>query len=292
MGFAPASIEWALRATRNAGLQPAMDHLLAHAGETPPAAGDDDDEEQEALADMLGKKGAGAQEEMIVGAGEAKVSGQEGPIRRAAASCGALRQGMKGGGWSAAAQGVKDASESSPSCCGDDSGAAREVKGARLRRAAAEATATPGSRRFRDGLQRTAGDELPCRDSMHALRVLNAVTLAREARRRLLCSCLGLPCCTSGHASQHPVAGTRRSRSTCTLTPLVGCRGERHLRSPALSFAALVCTAALAPPLTLLSSPSSASSAARSSSPPRSPHSTPKRAATPTSRRAPRRSSR
>ena len=95
MGFAPASIEWALRATRNAGLQPAMDHLLAHAGETPPAAGDDDDEEQEALADLLGKKGAGAQEEMIVGAGEAKVSGQEGPIRRAAASCGALRQGMR-----------------------------------------------------------------------------------------------------------------------------------------------------------------------------------------------------
>jgi hypothetical protein len=104
MGFAPASIEWALRATRNAGLQPAMDHLLAHAGETPPAVGDDDDEEQEALADMLGKKGAGAQEEMIVGAGEAKVSRRAGPIRRAAANCGALRQGRKGDGWRAAAR--------------------------------------------------------------------------------------------------------------------------------------------------------------------------------------------
>ncbi|KAL4062529.1 ubiquitin-related domain-containing protein [Scleroderma yunnanense] len=70
MGFDPARIDWALRATSHRGLQPAMDHLLEHEGESVPdpsnAAGgalssgsaiqssvtpnpEDDDEDVEAL---------------------------------------------------------------------------------------------------------------------------------------------------------------------------------------------------------------------------------------------------
>jgi UBX domain-containing protein 1/4 len=36
MGFDPARVEWALRATGNRGLQPAIDHILAHGGQPVP----------------------------------------------------------------------------------------------------------------------------------------------------------------------------------------------------------------------------------------------------------------
>ncbi|KAH7910069.1 ubiquitin-related domain-containing protein [Hygrophoropsis aurantiaca] len=72
MGFDPARVEWALKATGNRGLQPAMDHILEHEGQPVPdpsavtaASGssdrpmdvDEDDEDTEALR-ALGK-GAG-----------------------------------------------------------------------------------------------------------------------------------------------------------------------------------------------------------------------------------------
>ncbi|BEJ12024.1 hypothetical protein CspHIS471_0204840 [Cutaneotrichosporon sp. HIS471] len=38
MGFDAARVEWALRATKSAGLQPAMDHILAHNDESVPTA--------------------------------------------------------------------------------------------------------------------------------------------------------------------------------------------------------------------------------------------------------------
>lgn len=90
MGFAAGRVDWALHATRSSGLQPAMDHLLAHSEEAVPdyknaplasataGAGDYDEEDQAALMDMLGKKGQGAQDEMLQGAQEAKVRAQNG----------------------------------------------------------------------------------------------------------------------------------------------------------------------------------------------------------------------
>ncbi|WRT66668.1 uncharacterized protein IL334_003628 [Kwoniella shivajii] len=45
MGFDPARIDWALKATRSSGLQPAMDHLLANSEKPIPEAEDDEDEE-------------------------------------------------------------------------------------------------------------------------------------------------------------------------------------------------------------------------------------------------------
>ncbi|KAL1718138.1 ubiquitin-related domain-containing protein [Schizophyllum commune] len=39
MGFDAARVDWALKATGNAGLQPAMDHILAHEGEPVPDLG-------------------------------------------------------------------------------------------------------------------------------------------------------------------------------------------------------------------------------------------------------------
>ncbi|CAD6966391.1 unnamed protein product, partial [Tilletia laevis] len=42
MGFDQARIAWALRATKNAGLQPAMDHILANLEKDVPAPGNDD----------------------------------------------------------------------------------------------------------------------------------------------------------------------------------------------------------------------------------------------------------
>ncbi|KAE8210708.1 hypothetical protein CF327_g5451 [Tilletia walkeri] len=41
MGFEAERVAWALRATKNAGLQPAMDHILANMDKDVPAAGDD-----------------------------------------------------------------------------------------------------------------------------------------------------------------------------------------------------------------------------------------------------------
>ncbi|KAF9006205.1 DNA-binding protein [Cyathus striatus] len=64
MGFDPARVEWALKATGNRGLQPAMDHILEHEGHPVPDASaitettatggnradeDEDDEDAEAL---------------------------------------------------------------------------------------------------------------------------------------------------------------------------------------------------------------------------------------------------
>ncbi|KAF8576856.1 hypothetical protein K439DRAFT_1649205 [Ramaria rubella] len=65
MGFEPARVEWALKATSNRGLQPAMDHILEHEGQPVPElsavassdvlpsgtaeGNEDDDEETEAL---------------------------------------------------------------------------------------------------------------------------------------------------------------------------------------------------------------------------------------------------
>jgi len=65
MGFDPARVDWALRATSGRGLQPAMDHLLQHEGEAVPASGGgggsgaaaidvDDDEDADAAALGIG----------------------------------------------------------------------------------------------------------------------------------------------------------------------------------------------------------------------------------------------
>ncbi|TDL26623.1 hypothetical protein BD410DRAFT_783712 [Rickenella mellea] len=79
MGFDAARVEWALRATQNRGLQPAMDHLIEHEGEPVPdpsaqsATGggsgggsgggggepmDEDEDEAEALRAAMGKASA------------------------------------------------------------------------------------------------------------------------------------------------------------------------------------------------------------------------------------------
>ncbi|SPO24073.1 related to chicken h-caldesmon, Uso1p and YKL201c [Ustilago trichophora] len=88
MGFAPDRVDWALYATKNAGLQPALDHLEANQDNSVPtdyksaaapsasssgAAGHDYDEEDEAaLADLVSKKGQQAADDAINNVGEAK----------------------------------------------------------------------------------------------------------------------------------------------------------------------------------------------------------------------------
>ncbi|KAH7921179.1 hypothetical protein BV22DRAFT_1107326 [Leucogyrophana mollusca] len=72
MGFDPARVEWALKATGNRGLQPAMDHILEHEGQPVPDPSassapsgssdqpmdvDEDEEDAEALRSLT--KGAG-----------------------------------------------------------------------------------------------------------------------------------------------------------------------------------------------------------------------------------------
>ena len=90
MGFDGERVDWALHATKNRGLQAAMDHLVENS-ERPIAdyksaaasgggssggggAGTDeyDAEDQAALADMYNKNGQGAQDDMLAGVGEAK----------------------------------------------------------------------------------------------------------------------------------------------------------------------------------------------------------------------------
>ncbi|KAG1863525.1 ubiquitin-related domain-containing protein [Suillus subalutaceus] len=72
MGFDPARVDWALRATNNRGLQPAMDHILENEGKPIPdpsaaptsASGstgqpmdvDVDDEDEDALRHLMGTK--------------------------------------------------------------------------------------------------------------------------------------------------------------------------------------------------------------------------------------------
>ncbi|CBQ69316.1 conserved hypothetical protein [Sporisorium reilianum SRZ2] len=88
MGFAPERVDWALYVTKNAGLQPALDHLEANqdnvvptdyksaapaAGSSSAGAGHDYDEEDEAaLADLVSKKGQQAADDAINNVGEAK----------------------------------------------------------------------------------------------------------------------------------------------------------------------------------------------------------------------------
>ncbi|RSH89053.1 hypothetical protein EHS25_002715 [Saitozyma podzolica] len=64
MGFEPARIDWALKATKNSGLQPAMDHVLENSEKPVPTAEEqnidvaDDDDDAEALAAHIKKTGA------------------------------------------------------------------------------------------------------------------------------------------------------------------------------------------------------------------------------------------
>lgn len=72
MGFAPERVEWALKATNNAGLQPAMDHILENDGKpvpdlsnvtntsAPPPQAGGDDEDLEALRAQYGGGAAGS----------------------------------------------------------------------------------------------------------------------------------------------------------------------------------------------------------------------------------------
>ncbi|KAJ9474307.1 C2H2-type domain-containing protein [Pseudozyma hubeiensis] len=88
MGFDPERVDWALYATKNAGLQPALDHLEANqdgpvptdykssapaSGSSSANAGHDYDEEDEAaLADLVSKKGQQAADDAVNNVGEAK----------------------------------------------------------------------------------------------------------------------------------------------------------------------------------------------------------------------------
>lgn len=113
MGFAPERVDWALYATKNAGLQPALDHLEANqdgpvpsdykssaatSGSSSDGAGHEvssgesgefkrdaqlialhpaqkyDEEDEAALADLVYKKGQQAADDAINNVGEAKVS--------------------------------------------------------------------------------------------------------------------------------------------------------------------------------------------------------------------------
>ncbi|KAH8991725.1 ubiquitin-related domain-containing protein [Lactarius akahatsu] len=91
MGFDPARVEWALRATNNKGLQPAMDFILEHnddpipdatsgAAETSSAQpqsvpmDEDDDEETAALRAVYGSPGAADQDDSGVEARSIKCS--------------------------------------------------------------------------------------------------------------------------------------------------------------------------------------------------------------------------
>ncbi|KAH9479318.1 UBX domain-containing protein 1 [Psilocybe cubensis] len=80
MGFDPARVEWALKATGNRGLQPAMDHILEHEGEAVPDLGavseqtgsrsapmdvDEDDEDAEALKSLGALKGEAVEAKSI-----------------------------------------------------------------------------------------------------------------------------------------------------------------------------------------------------------------------------------
>ncbi|WWC62199.1 uncharacterized protein I303_104794 [Kwoniella dejecticola CBS 10117] len=49
MGFDPARIDRALKATKNSGLQPAMDHLLANSEKPIPTAEEEEDEDEESV---------------------------------------------------------------------------------------------------------------------------------------------------------------------------------------------------------------------------------------------------
>ena len=85
MGFDSTRIEWAIRETKGAGLQPALDFLLAHSDDPIPEPGatragsgasdamDEDDEESQALKELYGKGPAGTSGEGSAEQVEAKV---------------------------------------------------------------------------------------------------------------------------------------------------------------------------------------------------------------------------
>lgn len=87
MGFEADRVDWALHATKNRGLQPALDHVVENSERTIPdyknetatapsgsKAGADeyDAEDQAALAAMYAKSGQQGEDEMLAGIGEAQ----------------------------------------------------------------------------------------------------------------------------------------------------------------------------------------------------------------------------
>ncbi|EJD52257.1 hypothetical protein AURDEDRAFT_83288, partial [Auricularia subglabra TFB-10046 SS5] len=87
MGFDAQRIDWAMKATGGAGLQPAMDHILAHEGEPVPdlsgvssssaptraaQAGDEDDDDADALHALLAKGGSAADAHAAIANQEAR----------------------------------------------------------------------------------------------------------------------------------------------------------------------------------------------------------------------------
>ncbi|WWC94552.1 hypothetical protein V866_001398 [Kwoniella sp. B9012] len=60
MGFDPARIDWALKATKNSGLQPAMDHLLENSEKPIPEAVEAEDDDEEAVKANIKKIESGA----------------------------------------------------------------------------------------------------------------------------------------------------------------------------------------------------------------------------------------
>lgn len=86
MGFEGERVDWALHATKNRGLQPALDHVVENSerpipdyknqagASTSGAAGSDeyDAEDQAALADMYAKNGQKGEDDMLAGIGEAQ----------------------------------------------------------------------------------------------------------------------------------------------------------------------------------------------------------------------------
>ncbi|WVQ67314.1 uncharacterized protein L199_005510 [Kwoniella botswanensis] len=60
MGFDPARIDWALKATKNSGLQPAMDHLLENSEKPIPEAVEAEEDDEEAVKANIKKIESGA----------------------------------------------------------------------------------------------------------------------------------------------------------------------------------------------------------------------------------------
>jgi phage FluMu protein Com len=86
MGFEAERVDWALHATKNRGLQPALDHVVENSErpipdyKSQPAANSSskagteeyDAEDQAALADMYAKNGQKGEDDMLAGIGEAQ----------------------------------------------------------------------------------------------------------------------------------------------------------------------------------------------------------------------------
>jgi hypothetical protein len=86
MGFEAERVDWALHATQNRGLQPALDHVVENSEGAVPdyksqkaassganvGSDDYDAEDQAALAEMYAKNGQKGEDDMLAGVGEAK----------------------------------------------------------------------------------------------------------------------------------------------------------------------------------------------------------------------------